>query len=163
VTNGISRSLFWKALVPLVLLSVGASRCPFGSAFGFALSLIGCAICLIFALSFGQFKGTTGARITRMALAAIGCLIQWAGTVAAATAVAGIYYARTHRTAYTGHIEIVMAVICAAIAPALLTFKGGSWMGWNGRTLAQIWGYWLAFYPLTALSTALGNPWDSAL
>jgi hypothetical protein len=42
---------------------------------------------------------------------------------------------------------------------ALLTFTGGSWMGWNGRTLAQVWGYWLAFYPLTAIATALGQPW----
>jgi hypothetical protein len=141
VTNGISRNLLWKAVVPLVLLSVGASRCPFGGAFGFALSLIGYAICLIFALSLGEFQGTTAGRIARIVLAAIGCLIQWAGTVAAATAVAGIYFARTHSTAYTAQIEIVMAVICAVIAPALLTFKGRSWMGWNGRTLARIWGY----------------------
>ena len=161
VTNGISRNLLWKAVVPLVLLSVGASRCPFGGAFGFALSLIGYAICLIFALSLGEFQGTTAGRIARIVLAAIGCLIQWAGTVAAATAVAGIYFARTHSTAYTAQIEIVMAVICAVIAPALLTFKGRSWMGWNDRTLAQIWGYWLAFYPLTAIATALGQPWGS--
>jgi hypothetical protein len=157
--NRFSRNLFWKALLTLVLLSVGASRCPFGGGFGFALSLIGCASCLVFALSLGEFKGTTAGRFIRMALVAIGCLIQWAGTVAAATAVAGIFYARTHVTAYTAQIEIVMAFICAAIAPALLTFKGGSWMGWNGRALAQIWGYWLAFYPLTAIATALGQPW----
>ena len=157
--NAISRNLVCRAVVPLVLLSAGASRCPFGGGFGFALSLLGCASCLIFALSLGEFKGTTVGRIARMALAAIGCLVQWAGTVAAATAVAGFYFSRTHRTAYTAQIEIVMAVVCAAIAPALLTYRGGSWMGWNGRTLAQIWGYWLAFYPLTAIATALGQPW----
>lgn len=157
--NGFNRNLFWKGLLSLVLLSVGASRCPFGGGFGFALSLIGCAFCLVFALSLGEIKGTTAGRAIRIALAAIGCLTQWAGTVATATAVAGIFYARTHGTAYTSQLEIVMAVICAAIAPALLTFKGGSWMGWTGRTLAQIRGYWLAFYPLTAIATALGQPW----
>jgi len=157
--NGLSRNLLWKALVPLVSLSAGASRCPFGSAFGFALSLIGFASCLVFALSLGEFKGTTAGRVAQMALATIGCLIQWVGTVSAATAVAGFYFARTHRTAYTAHIEIVLATICAVIAAALLTFKGGSWMGWNRRMLAQMWGYWLAFYPVTAVATALGQPW----
>jgi hypothetical protein len=160
--NGISRKLLWKAMVPLVLLSVGASHCPFGGGFGFALSLIGCASCLIFALSLSEFKGTIAGRVAQMTLATIGCLIQWVGTVSAATAVAGFYFARTHRTAYTAQIEIVLAAICAGIAPALLTFKGGSWMGWNGRTLAQVWGYWLAFYPLTAVATALGQPWGKA-
>jgi hypothetical protein len=160
--NGLSRYLVWKAMVPLVLLSVGASRCPFGGGFGFALSLIGCATCFVLVLCLGEFKGTTAGRLTQVALAAIGCLIQWAGAVSAATAVAGFYFARTHQTAYTAQIEIVVAAICAGIAPALLTFKGRSWMGWNSRTLAQIWGYWLAFYPLTAVATALGQPWGHA-
>jgi hypothetical protein len=160
--NGLSRNLLWKALLPLVLLSVGASRCPFGGGFGFALSLIGWASCLILALSLGEFRGTTAGRVAQMALAAIGCLIQWVGTVSAATAVAGFYFARTYHTAYTAHIEIVLAAVCAVFAPALLTFKGRSWMGWNGRMLAQLWGYWLAFYPVTAVATALGQPWGHA-
>jgi len=159
--NAVSPKLIGKTLVPLALLSVGASRCPFGGAIGFALSLIGWAACLTFTLSLGKFKGTNAGRVLRVTLAVIGSLIQWVGTVSAAIAVAGIFYARTHRTAYTGHSEVVLAVICAVGAPAVLTFRGRSWLGWNGRTVALAWGFWLAFYPLTVIATALGEPWGA--
>ena len=157
--NSMNRNLLVKALLGFVLLSFGASRCPYGGGFGLLLSVVGCAMCLVFALSLGEVKGTRVRFLVRAVLAVIGVLILWAGTIAAATAVAGVFYARSHRTPYTASIEIVMAGICAVIAPVLLTFKGSTWMGYDRRTLAMLWGYWLAFYPFTALAAALGQPW----
>jgi hypothetical protein len=158
----INRNVIAKALVGLALLSLGASRCPGGGPGGLLLSIVGCAVCLVFVLSLGGFRGTKVQRILRAGLAVIGVLVLWAGTIAAATAVAGVFHARNHNMPYTGSAEVVMAVICAVIAPALLTFKGRAWMGWNRGTLVLLWGYWLVFYPLTIIATALAWPWGAA-
>jgi DNA-binding transcriptional LysR family regulator len=91
----------------------------------------------------------------------LGILVLWAGAVAAATAVAGVYYARSHQTPYTGTAEIIMAAICAVVAPWCLAFKSRAWLGWNRRALGLAWAYWLAYFPFAMVAAALSQPWSS--
>jgi hypothetical protein len=147
------------AVSGLALLSLGASRVPYGGTAGLLLSLVGCVAAIVAAFSLGNLEGGTVRRVSRSALVVIGVLILWVGLVSAATAVAGHFYARSHHTPYTASAEIILAGICAAAAPLLLTFKAKTWMGWSRRTFVLTWIYWLAFYPITIIAAALGQPW----
>jgi hypothetical protein len=149
-------------LMGLVLMSVGAGRCPYGGAVAVPLSLVGCAASLFFALSGSGAQASPSQRAIRAALIVLGILIQLAGTISVATVVAGLYYARSHHTPFTGAAEVVVAGVCAVVAPGLLTFKGRSWAGWSWRQLGFWWCYWLAFYPLTMIAAAVSQPWGVA-
>jgi hypothetical protein len=115
-------------------------------------------MCLFFALTFGEFHGSILSRGLKSALALIGVLFLWAGTLASATAVAGYYHARNHQTPYTAGVEILAAVLCATLGPTLLVFGGPGWTSWNNRTRAALWAYWLAFLPVSALAAAVFRP-----
>ncbi len=154
---GLSGNTLGAGLLGAVLLSIGASRFPSGGVAGFLMGLTGFALCLVFALALGEGRGTRGQRLVRIPFAIVGLLLLWAGTIATAIVVAHFLFARAHYAPFTPPMEIVPALACAVIGPALLTFKCGSWLGMSGRAVAALWGFWLAPCPLTILATGLGH------
>jgi hypothetical protein len=144
-------------MTALGVLAVGASLGPYGIAgvFGVVASLVGTGLSLYFALSSGDAGGGIWARGFRIGLAVVGTLFLWAGVVSSATAVAGYFHSRQHESPYTAGVEILAAGICALIGPVLLVLGMKGWPNWDNRTRAVMWGYWLAFFPATALATAL--------
>jgi hypothetical protein len=141
----LSRTSRLLAIVGLLLTSIGAGRVPHGGTVDPAVSLAGCIISLMAGFSANPPRCGLVHRALRSGLIVLGILVLWAGTIAAATTVAGIYYARSHQTPFSASAEIVMATICAVVAPCCLTFKARAWQGWNRQELGLAWGYWLAW------------------